>query len=59
MKQPQQPTFKKEKTVYRAYLNGEMVPICQHCDNGDKCDFKTSDLAGCDSFSKITSGRIR
>lgn len=53
------PTFKKDGAVYRAYIGEELSPICQYCDNRVECDFKKSYLAGCDSFSKITSGRIR
>lgn len=53
------PIIKKDKTVYRAYVKGEMVPICQYCDNRNECDFRKSYLAGCDSFTKIISMRIR
>ncbi len=45
--------------VFRAYLNDEMIPVCPECDNRHTCDFKKDDLYGCNSFSKITSGKIK
>jgi hypothetical protein len=51
--------YDQKAGVFRAYVGDEIVPICWHCDNRRNCDFKQGDLKGCNSFSKITWGKIR
>ena len=41
--------YDKKDGVWRGYLPGMIIPICEHCKN-KQCDFRSANIKGCDSF---------